>query len=239
MNNIPPINIIEENNFHNSWVKAIRFCYKYGTSIAFGDTNNIKYAKDSCQLISLTRNAIQQIINKEIHPSYPFKQINQYCDEYTRKYLKTYLQKPTEQQFVYLYFDRLVNYSNIDQLSIMKEQLQEQMQTSITSNRCQAITWHPEIDLKTDSPPCLQSIQIRYIGNKQVDVHWHFRSRDLITAWQANVIAITECINNEIIKPNDCTIARIVDYSDSLHIYDSMVDIAKEVRFVLITQWPY
>jgi len=238
MNDLSPINVIEETNFHNAWVKAIRFCYNQGNNIKFGNISDIKCIKDSCQLISLTGNAIQQILDKEIHPLYPFKQINQYCDEYTRQYLKTYLQKSLEEKFSYLYFDRLVNYDTIDQLSIMKDQLQEQIQTNITSNRCQAITWHPEIDLKTDNPPCLQSIQVRYIGNNKVDVHWHFRSRDLITAWQANVIAITECINNEII-PNNCIIARIVDYSDSLHIYDSMIDIAKEARFVPITQWPY
>lgn len=237
---LSPINIIEETDFHNAWVKAVRFCLRYGNQIKFGSVLDIKYAKDSCQLISISGNAISQIENFEIHPKYPFKSIEQYCNEYTRKYYNEYNIKPESEKFEYLYFERLINYDNqLDQLAIMKQQLKNQIETGIISNSCHAITWMPATDLISSNPPCLQSIKIHYIGENKVDVHWHFRSRDLITAWQANVIAITKCINTEIIQPNNCKIARIVDYSDSLHIYNSMIDIANKVDYVPITKWPY
>jgi thymidylate synthase len=76
------------------------------------------------------------------------------------------------------------------------------------------------------------SIQVRYVGEQKVDVHWHFRSRDLISAWQANVIALTECINREVVWPNNCRLARIIDYSDSLHLYNNMQNVVNEVELV-------
>ena len=245
MNNLllSPINVIEETNFSNSWVKAIKFCSKYGQPVVFGDRKDPKNAKDSTQLISLTGNAIKEIENKEIHPRFPFKQVGQYCREFERDYLEKYLKKPDNQKFVYLYFERLVNYDCmreggiVDQLSILKSQLTEQIESRIMSNRSKAITWYPDVDLHSNSPPCLSEIQVRYIGDQQVDVHWHFRSRDLISAWMASIIALTECINREVIWPNNCQIARIVDYSDSLHIYDHMQNVVRDLEFVPITQW--
>ncbi|MFA5696690.1 MAG: hypothetical protein WC917_04615, partial [Bacilli bacterium] len=62
-------------------------------------------------------------------------------------------------------------------------------------------------------------------------------SRDLM-ALQANIIAIAECLNREVVWPNNCRIARIVDYSDSLHIYDSMQNVVDEVKLVPYTALP-
>ena len=242
MNTLAPINLIEETNFSNSWVKLGRFCFKYGKSVVFGDRKDPKKAKDSTQLVSLTGNAIKEVENREIHPKNPFKSIGPYCTEYTREFLKEYLLKPDEQKFSYLYFERLVNYDCgqeggiIDQLTIMRNQLAEQIESGVMSNRCQAITWYADQDSYSNSPPCLQFLQVRYIGNSQVDIHDHFRSRDWI-AWQSNLIAIIDCLNREVIKPNNCKIARIVDYSDSLHIYDNMQNVVEGVKFVPITQW--
>lgn len=240
---IPPINFIESNNFHNAWVSAVKFCNHFGIPITFGDRVEPKEARDSCQLISLMGDAIAQIEAHEIHPKFPFRLVKQYCDEFTREYLEKYLKMPWNQKFTYLYLDRLVNYDCAeygitDQLSIMKDQLQDQIEFEVLSNRCQAITWYPEQDSHSNACPCLQRLWIRYIGDNQVDVHYDWRSRDLISAWQVNIIALTECLNREIIWPNNCKIARIVDYSDSLHIYDSMQNVIQDdLNFVPITQW--
>jgi len=121
----------------------------------------------------------------------------------------------------------------------MKFQLREQIESKVMSNRSKLITWYPDMDLYSTASPCLSEIQVRYIGENQVDAHLHFRSRDLISAWMANVIAITECLNREVIWPNNCKIARIIDYSDSLHIYDNMQNVVKDLEFVPITQFPH
>ncbi|NIA12244.1 MAG: hypothetical protein GWP10_21630, partial [Nitrospiraceae bacterium] len=34
-------------------------------------------------------------------------------------------------------------------------------------------------------------------------------------------IAIIDMLNREVIRPNGCRIVKLVDYSDSLHIYES------------------
>ena len=244
MNNLSPINLIEETNFANSWTKAVKFCYKYGKPVVFGDRKDPKKAKDSCQIISLIGGAINEILDRKIHPQYPFKSIDPYCQEFERDYLQEYLKKPDDAKFVYLYFERLVNYDCgqeggvIDQLAIMKSQLREQIESGVMSNRCQAITWYADQDSYSNSPPCLQFLQVRYVGTNQVDVHIHFRSRDLV-AWQANLIAIVNCLNREIIKPNGCTIGRVVDFNDSLHLYDNMSNIVEGLEFVPITQFSY
>ncbi|RLG22651.1 hypothetical protein DRN77_05805 [Methanosarcinales archaeon] len=67
----------------------------------------------------------------------------------------------------------------------------------------------------------MQRIVIRYLGGDDADVHLTWRSRDLYTAWQVNIIAIIDMLNREVIRPNGCRIVKIVDYSDSLHIYES------------------
>ncbi|MCK9521359.1 MAG: hypothetical protein M0R74_20395, partial [Dehalococcoidia bacterium] len=55
------------------------------------------------------------------------------------------------------------------------------------------------------------------------------RSRDVM-AWQANVVAIVEMINREIVEPNK--IVRVIDTSDSLHVYHYDWELARTVRFV-------
>jgi thymidylate synthase len=68
-----------------------------------------------------------------------------------------------------------------------------------------------------------------------VDVHFTWRSRDLFTAWQSNIICLTEMLNREVVKPNNCRIVRIIDYSDSLHLYARDIADAKKVSLVPVS----
>ncbi|MHC1610873.1 MAG: thymidylate synthase [Candidatus Methanospirareceae archaeon] len=232
------VNLIEERNFHNAWAKAIHAVLRNGTDLVIGGGDERKPIKDSCMLISMTGNAIKQIEARELHPQSPFRQIEEYCNEFTRSFLAEYSSKPVNERFSYLYFERLAQYqptdssNSSDQIKILKEALAEQIKENITSNRSQAITWYVPSDLHLSSPPCLQRIQIRYIPENKVDVHLTWRSRDLFTAWQPNIVCIIEMLNREVIKPNNCRIVRIIDYSDSLHIYARDLEDAKKVKFV-------
>ena len=237
--------LIEENNFHNAWVKAINAVQKEGADLVIGGAEQRKPIKDSCMLISLSGNAIKQIEGREIHPQYPFKRVDEYCEEFTRVYLEHYRSKPLDEQFAYLYFDRLSDYVSLiekgviqrgfDQLKWMREMLAEQIKNNITSNRVQAITWYPTLDTQTVSPACFQRAQIRYIPENKVDVHLTWRSRDLYAAWQSNVICLIDMLNREVIKPNNCEIVRIIDFSDSLHIYKTDLDEAKKVKLIPVS----
>jgi thymidylate synthase len=233
--------LIEERNFHNAWAKAIHAVLRKGADLVIGGGEERKQIKDSCMLISMTGNAIKQIEARELHPQYPFRRIEEYCNEFTRPFLEEYSSKPVNERFSYLYFERLAQYeppssgNRSDQIALLKNALADQIKQDITSNRSQAITWYVPFDIQRSSPPCLQRIQIRYIPDHTVDVHLTWRSRDLFTAWQSNIVCIIEMLNREVIKPNNCQIVRIIDYSDSLHIYTRDIADAKKVKLVPVS----
>ncbi len=221
---LPPTILICEDNFHNAWARAVRYVLRDGMKTTIGDTSELKPIRDACILVELTGNAIRQIEDRELHPQFPFRHIDHYCKGFTREYLSEYIKKPDNERFSYLYFERLAMYENLDQIRLLRERLGIQKDAEVVSNRDQAITWQPRNDLGSASPPCLQRIQIRYLGDGCVDVHLTWRSRDLYTAWQANIVAITDMLNREVIRPNQCRIVKLIDYSDSLHIYKSDKD---------------
>ena len=229
--------LIEEKNFHNAYAKAIQAVVREGADLVIGGSQQRKPIKDSCMLISLTRNAIKQIENRELHPQFPTKRIHldKYCEEYTFKFLRKYNKKSDNEKFAYVYYDRFVDYFGLDQLMLLNNQLFDAREGNITSNRSQTITWIPEADSKISSSPCLQRIQIRYIPENKVDVHLTWRSRDLYAAWQSNVICLIDMLNREVVKPNNCEIVRIIDFSDSLHIYKTDLDEAKKVKLVPVS----
>ena len=236
------MDMLDGNNFHNVWVKALKKVVMDGTDLVIGGGDERKPIRDSCMLINLTGNAIKQVEEKEIHPQYPFRKIDEYCNEFTRSYVGCYLDMPKEERFAYLYFERLASYPcyrdpscYIDQMLMLRQGLADQIGGAITSNRDQAITWQVDCDNVTYSPPCLQRIQIRYIPEYKVDVHLTWRSRDLYGAWQANVICLIDMINREVIKPNNCEIIRIIDFSDSLHVYKTDLEAAKKVKLVAVS----
>ena len=244
MGQLSPIIKIEETNFHNAWAGAVEKVLKLGIDTAIGGPEERKPIKDACILISLTKNAVKQVENRELHPQFPFKRVDEYCKEYTRDFVREYRQGDREGKFAYLYGDRLMFgvpidmvefFSTIDQLENLRNGLAEQRESKVTSNRCQAITWVPHIDFGISSPPCLQRIQIRWLPGDNIDVHLDWRSRDLYGAWQINVIGVIDMLNREVIEPNDCQIARIIDYNDSLHIYKTDIGQAEQVRLVPVS----
>jgi len=240
---LPPTILIQEDDFHNAWARAVRYLLRDGRKMTIGDASEPKPVADACVLFELTGDAIRQIEDRELHPQFPFRHIDQYCEEFTREYQRRYMNLDDDvSRFAYTYFDRMSNYPsrlkyrvNIDQLSRLQESLRNQIDSGISSNRYQVVTWHVETDIESDSSPCLQRVWIRYLGNRDVEVHWHFRSRDLFTAWQANIVALVDMLNREVIHPNDCKIVKLVDYSDSLHIYMSDETAAKNVKLVPVS----
>ena len=232
----------EGQNFHNTWVHLLKKVVFSGIDLEIGGGDERKPILDSCALINLYGNAIHQIEEKELHPQFPFRRIEEYCKEFTVDYVQQY-RREKGSKFSYLYMDRLLNWSPyemkhlfppIDQLAILTDSLETQKTENVTSNRNQAITWVPHHDPYKHSP-CLQRIQIRYIPENKVDVHLTWRSRDLYNAWQPNLICIVDMLNREVIKPNGCEIIRLIDYNDSLHIYQTDILGAREVKFVLVS----
>jgi thymidylate synthase len=238
-------NRIRSTNFKNAWYEAIKFVLLDGIEFTFGTPGEGKVAFDSVQEIILTGHALRQIEDHVVHPQYKFggKRLEEYCKEFTSEFLREYNNKTREcDRFDYMYYERLTRHSGIDdgiydcetdQLEIMNERLGDQLDSEIASNFCQAITWEVGRDgTYAYSSPCLQRIWMRWYEPNIVDVHLSWRSRDLYGAWPSNIVAITEMLNREVIKPNKCEIGRIIDYSDSLHIYDYNLEEAKLVKEV-------
>ena len=225
-----PTILIQEDDFHNAYARAVRAVLRDGKEMTIGDETEPKPIKDACVLFELTDGAIKQIENREVHPDFPFqgKQIDVYCKEYERDAVVAWQEADPKTRFAYMYVDRLIN--PIDQLQILRKQLAEQIRTGISSNRSQGVTWMCEIDADNSSPPCLQRCWIRYLGNQDVEVHLTWRSRDLFHAWQSNIIAIIDMLNREIIHPNGCRIVKLIDYADSLHVYLHSAGLAAEVK---------
>lgn len=230
--NIPRNILIEETSFHNAWARAVRAVLRDGVDMVIGDMSDPKPIRDICTTIVLTGDAIRQIEDREVHVKYPFsgKKIDVYCEEYHRDAVTVWQNADPETRFVYIYADRFIN--PIDQIGRLRVLLSIQVSNHIASNRDQAITWQVENDGISASPPCLQRIWIRYLGDQSVEVHMAWRSRDLYGAWQANMIALVDFLNREVIHPSGCRIVKIVDFNDSLHIYKHSIEQAKEVKLV-------
>lgn len=228
---------IQDTDFHSAWARAVRTVLRDGTDMVIGDRIEPKPIRDgSAALIEMTGNAIKQIENHEIHPQFPFRFINQYVEEYTPEFQDKFMNADNDTvKFTYTYYDRLTYRADVNQLDTLRDGLKEQIAIGISSNRNQSTTWIPGIDAGHPAAPCLQRIWVRYLGNDEVEVHLTWRSRDLFTAWQANIIAIIDMLNRDVIRPNKCTIVRLIDFSNSLHIYMSDQSAAGDVKLVPIS----
>jgi len=229
--------VIDSGSFNIAWLIAMNNVLKSDVDISFGSSKEPKCAKDSCQVISLTGTAIDQISNGLLHPDFSFKSIDQYKKEFDVDFLGEYNTWPEEKKFTYLYIERIVQYRSqngtVDQLEVLRDQLENQINNKIGSNRSQAITWEPEVDVVNNASPCMQRIWSRWIGEENgvnyVDLHLDWRSRDLFNAWQPNLIAVTWMLNKYVYGPNNCRIYRLIDKNDSLHIYKGDIELAKEI----------
>jgi len=225
---------INDTDFNSAWARAIRSVLRDGTDMVIGDQNETKPIRDTCMAINLSGNAINQITNGTLHPQFPFKHTKEYCETFTYEYQKEYMKKSESEKFVYTYFQRFTSRNTVNgvlnQLQSLKENLECQISTGISSNRNIMITWEPENDIGTPSPPCLQCINLRYEGRDKVSVKLHWRSHDLFSAWQINIIGIIKMLNDYIIFPSYCVISDITEFNDSLHIYKSDQTAAEKVK---------
>lgn len=252
---IPKHFTLEENNFNRAWYKIINYILNNGIELNLGSRDKHFPILDTSATIILKDNAINQILNKEIHSDCPFKSnaIKEYCKTLTSEYLEELEKLDSNKQFTYTYIGRLIEYPTtfsldkgikelaIDQLSQMRIIMYHQAKENFTSNRCQAITWIPFIDediksapckVNPKDSPCLQRIQLRHLGNGNVDIHLHYRSHDAYKAWEANLIAVINMLKNYVLDSSRYKIVQIIEFNDSLHVYKSDVNEAKQVKSI-------
>jgi thymidylate synthase len=252
MANFSGFNVIEEDDFATAWRKLIFFALTLGVLKNFGSEKEPKKASfNSMQCVILYGHAINQILRGEFHPQYSFggQKGDIYTKEFNRNwFLNEYSLFPETRKFVYTYIGRLIRHTRpsrtiseflkyylmkqecfVDQLAILKDQLKEQVRTGRLSTRSQAKTWEAFNDLFSEFPPCLQTIQVIYLGNNEVEIVLIWRSRDLLRAWMVNLYAVVNMINREVIAPNNCRIIKITDVIINPHIYAGDIDEAKKI----------
>ena len=211
----------EETDFADAWQNAVRFCMKNGYKI---DTEYNQESLDMCSYITLSGRAIHQIKGRQLHKKFPTK------GRHLQEYIKQFTPEFDASKFEYTYYDRLINYPvNMDGV-LYRNQLEHIKINLKNSRRLQVITWDPNIDLYSEHPPCLQSIQLRVLQEPDTDNHMlsrgrvevflNWRSRDLYSAWMSNLIGIVFMIYNEILD-NKYEIVKITDYTTMMHINEN------------------
>ncbi len=215
----PPTNLILAVGLADAWAQAVNFVMKNGMNIK---TEYGPMSKDICSIIEI----IEPFREPMMHPQFPTKDLH--MKEYLRQWARDYDWR--KQGFEYNYMDRLINYpsrgKDIDQLRAIKELLPQGV-----SRRRQAITWIPERDLFVkEDQPCLQRIWVRIINEDNAEVHCMWRSRDLFAAWNSNMVGLLTMIHEEVLAPNNLKLIKVVDFCNSLHIYEADWEAASLVK---------
>jgi|LGOV01.1.fsa_nt_gb thymidylate synthase len=237
---IPDTILVEERkSLSNAWYRILRLCLTEGVHIpASTTTPPIVMTKDINGIVVLTGDAIQSVLNDELHPGFPTKQL--LLEEYKKTFSKEFGRKQhnlpddSDGKFVYTYIERLLYRREVsfDQLASMARILRRIK----INRRIQIVTWDAPTDIDSPEPPCLQRIWIRQLslepdadGLYPIELHIFWRSRDLYAAWMSNVIAVVNMIVQYVCM-GEYKIVKIVDDSDSLHIYEADWDAAAKVK---------
>lgn len=215
----PPTNLIQASGLADAWAQAVNFVMKHGMEIK---TEYGPMSKDICSVIEIR----EPFAEPMLHPQFPTKELH--VKEYLRQWERDYDWK--KQGFEYNYMDRLINYpsrgKDVDQLKAIKELLPQGV-----SRRRQAITWIPERDLFVkEDQPCLQRLWVRVIGDGNAEMHCMWRSRDLFAAWNSNMVGLVTMIKREVLEPNNLKLIKVVDFCNSLHIYEADWEAASKVK---------
>ncbi|MFZ2410664.1 MAG: thymidylate synthase [Candidatus Methanoperedens sp.] len=215
----PPTNLIQAVGLADAWAQAVNFVMKHGMEIK---TEYGPMSKDICSVIEIREPYAEPML----HPQFPTKELH--VKEYLRQWERDYDWK--KQGFEYNYMDRLINYPSrnrdVDQLKAIKELLPQGV-----SRRRQAITWIPERDLFVkEDQPCLQRLWVRDIGDGNAEMHCMWRSRDLFAAWNSNMVGLLTMIKREVLEPNNLKLIKVVDFCNSMHIYEADWEAASKVK---------
>jgi len=215
----PPTNLIQAFGLADAWAQAVNYVMRNGMEIR---TEYGPMSKDICSVIEIREPYAEPML----HPQFPTKELH--VKEYLKQWERDYDWK--KQGFEYNYMDRLINYpsrdKDVDQLKAIRDLLPQGV-----SRRRQAITWIPERDLFVkEDQPCLQRLWIRALGDGNAEMHCMWRSRDLFAAWNSNMVGLLTMIKREVLEPNDLKLVKVVDFCNSMHIYEADWEAASKVK---------
>ncbi|CAG0971376.1 MAG: thymidylate synthase [Candidatus Methanoperedens sp.] len=246
----PPSIFIKGITLPDAWAQAIDEVMKRGMEIK---TQYGTSSKDVCSLIEVTHPYEPPML----HPDFPTK--ISHTEEYLKQWLRGYDWLKQGFEYNYMdrlihypkgrlecdsdmimaqhkagkvregrYYNNSPDKDSnfIDQIAEIRDKINKGV-----SRRLQAITWHPDRDLFVkEDQPCLQRLWMRNLGDGNAELHAMWRSRDLFAAWNSNMIGLLTMVNHEILEPNGIRLVKLIDFCNSLHIYEADWDAARKVR---------
>ena len=211
---IPKTSLVKSQDFNDCWYTLNKLILDEGITIGINEHSDV-LTKDICCTVELTGNAINQIENKELHPDCKLKSG---LDKYINQFMygtKEYEQSTREQKYTYA-----------SRMSFDSSYISGTL--PLYDRGIQLTTWNKYSDLLSNVRPCLQRVWVRNLGDNCYELHTTYRSHDCYGAWQFNNIALYAYVKRYIVPTG--TIVKIVEYNDSLHVYDYDWEASKHIR---------
>jgi thymidylate synthase len=157
-------------------------------------------------------------------PDVPSQKLLDYIQEFTYEYVEKQKKATGNQKFVYNYMGRFLE--PVDQVAAIRKKLAS---GPPYSKRLVLSTWQPQLDLNTDSPPCLQEIWVYPQGNRLADVGIVYRSWDVAGAMEGNVIAEVKMVDDLILAPARYKVGNVCLFGYNCHYYKTDEQKVREI----------
>jgi len=206
---LPPAFIYEESLF-NAWVKLLTEIKMFG--ILKSSEYNEKQLERLNIIVSFGLYGRKYELEKEFDE---FIKLEEF-----QKHLNGYFIDKKPEGVDYTYGERFLNYNNLNQILYIINKLSKNPET----RRAIMITWNPNIDIYSNDPPCVISIE-GIIQGKYLNLTEYIRSNDMFRGWPLNMYAliriggyIVDEINKQTNKGYELGIVTTI--STSAHIYE-------------------
>lgn len=227
---VTPIEVFSGNNINELHKRAALTIEEKGSSLAFGDASERKYAKEVDGTLQVYGHGIYKILKghtpkgflwggdkvKVLQKQFVDDQLNPFGFDYSYPEQLRDFQKGFDQRY--------------DQLSLTKGGLQADIEANVQNNRRVGVLYHPILHDERELP-CFNWYQCRYQGGGKVSLRMLFRSHDWGTGLWANMSTVGYVFDELVFKPLGLEIEELICHSTSAHIYDNdMPQVMSELK---------
>lgn len=208
--------LIREKKLIAAWSRVVEKIMKYGC------VRKTEYGDLGRELMGVMWIIENEQLDEFVMPKFPHSVCERIglTKDAAREYGKTYLDSALPTGVSYTYGQRLGK--PIDQIASIVKRLKENKY----SRRAVATTLRPREDCTSESPPCLNLVQV--MVDEKVHVLATFRSHDIFKASLANAIGLLG-LQEHIAKELGLPCGRIIITSQSAHIYENDWEMARKL----------
>ncbi len=242
---LTPIRVFSGDDINQLNEDLWRTIYTKGNDLHFGDTGEVKDAREIFSVIQLYGKALKDLYEGRLPKGWKF-------GEAANKVYIEMLKNPDKGEQPYTYGERLhkfpvwngssflncvENYNTgeesfceefdgcefVNQMENVREALRKSIETGIQSNRIVFVIWNP-LDIKMKDPDCFNWGQLRVSEGNKVSARILFRSNDDVNAKFANMGAVIRVLVDEAIIPAGGELEEVIWIAASSHIYNNDLD---------------